>query len=110
MAAALTYLLGGSRPLQKKSRSNCEAIAVSRDMTVKQCIELALSRFGFNEGDFSSFVMTTVLVDKAITDRKLGLDEHPFDLMQAAAKVNNPSFTRPHHLYMVHSMHTHSDV
>lgn len=58
-------------------------------MTVNQCIELALSRFGFNEEEFDNFVMTTVLVDKAIVDRKLGLDEHPFDLTQAAAKVNS---------------------
>lgn len=76
------------RPLQEKSTSNCESIAVTRDMTADQCMKLALSRFGLQDEDCNNFVMTTVQVDKAITDRKLQLDECPFNIIQNIAQVS----------------------
>ena len=75
------------RPLQQKSTSNCESIAVTRDTTAMECMRLALSRFGLQDEACDNFVMSTVLVDKAITDRKLKPDECPFDIIQNIAQV-----------------------
>lgn len=75
------------RPLQERSTSNCESIAVTRETTAEQCVKLALSKFGLQDENPDNFVMTTVLVDKAIMDRKLSLEERPFDIIQNIAQV-----------------------
>ena len=53
-----------------------------------ECMRLALSRFGLQDEACDNFVMSTVLVDKAITDRKLKPDECPFDIIQNIAQVS----------------------
>ena len=50
-------------------------------------MKLALTRFGLIDENIDNFVMTTVLVDKAIIDRKLQSEERPFSLIQSIAKV-----------------------
>ena len=50
-------------------------------------MKLALTRFGLIDENIDNFVMTTVLVDKAIIDRKLQSEERPFSLIPSIAKV-----------------------
>lgn len=60
---------------------------MTRDTTAQHCMELALSSFGLQEVNIDNFEMITVLVDKAIIDRKLEPEERPFSIIQAIDKV-----------------------
>lgn len=60
---------------------------MNRETTVSECMKKALDQFGFQDEDVNKYVMTTVLVDKAVIDKKLPLTECPFNLIQNIAKV-----------------------
>lgn len=65
-------------------------------------MEMALKGFGLQEADIDDYVMTTVLVDKAVIDCKLALDERPFHLIQELDKVREVNeFEWPTQAYCV---------
>lgn len=74
------------RPCQQ-STINYVEVAVTRETTAEEIMSTALEKFKLESEDINNFVLTTVQVDKAIIDRKLALDEQPFNVIQTIAKV-----------------------